>query len=207
MGAPLAAIVFYRSHLLSDDMAPVTALAAALRARGLAVGAIFAGSLKTPETAAYVARTLAAWRPAVVLNATGFSARRLDASPLDAAGAPVLQLVLAGSSRGGVAGQRARPVAGRPGDAGGAAGTGRAAADRAPCRSRRSASGPGAAICPHPEHARPGRHRAGRRPRRRVGAAGRDAASGSAGSRSCSATIRRSAASAATRWAWTVSPA
>ena len=108
MGAPLAAIVFYRSHLLSDDMAPVTALAAALRARGMAVGTIFAGSLKTPETAAYVARTLAAWQPAVVLNATGFSARKADASaldaagaasPLDAAGAPVLQLVLAGSSQ------------------------------------------------------------------------------------------------------------
>jgi cobaltochelatase CobN len=98
-GAPLAVIVFYRSHLLSGDVAPVAALAAALRARGLAVGTIFAGSLKTLETAAYVARTLAAWRPAVVLNATGFSARMAEASPLDAAGVPVLQLVLAGSSR------------------------------------------------------------------------------------------------------------
>ena len=96
---PLAAIVFYRSHLLSDDFAPITALAAALNARGMATGTIFAASLKAPETAAWVAHTLAAWRPAVVLNATGFSARQDGPSPLDAAGAPVLQLVLAGSTR------------------------------------------------------------------------------------------------------------
>ena len=94
----LAAVVFYRSHLLSEDIAPITALLAALRARGLAIGAIYAGSLKAPETAAYVARTLAAWRPAVVLNATGFSARTEAASPLDAAGAPVLQLILGSTS-------------------------------------------------------------------------------------------------------------
>ncbi len=100
---PLAAVVFYRSHLLSEDVAPVAALTAALRARGLAVGAIHAGSLKAPETAAFVARTLAAWRPMVVLNATGFSARvggaTQEASPLDSPGAPVLQLILAGAAR------------------------------------------------------------------------------------------------------------
>jgi cobaltochelatase CobN len=97
---PLAAIVFYRSHLISSDIAPITALKAALNARGLAVGAIYAASLKAPDSAAFVAHTLAAWRPAVVLNATGFSARQDAASPLDAADAPVLQVVLAGSSRG-----------------------------------------------------------------------------------------------------------
>ena len=96
---PLAAVVFYRSHLLSADIAPVEAVAAALRARGLAVGAVFAGSLKAPETAAWLARTLAAWQPSVVLNATGFSARGEVGSPLDAPGVPVLQLVLAGTPR------------------------------------------------------------------------------------------------------------
>ncbi len=97
---PLAAVVFYRSHLLSADIAPVDAMMAALRARGLAVGALYVSSLKAPDSAAYTAATLRAWRPAVVLNATGFSARQGDAgSPLDAPGAPVLQLVLAGSSR------------------------------------------------------------------------------------------------------------
>ena len=97
---PLAALVFYRSHLLSADIAPVEALTAALHERGLAVGAIYAASLKAPECAAWVAATLRAWRPAVVLNLTAFSARTDDEpSPLDAPGAPVLQAVLAGSSR------------------------------------------------------------------------------------------------------------
>ena len=97
---PLAAIVFYRSHLLSADTAPIEALMAALRARGLAAGALYVPSLKAPDSAAYAAATLRAWRPTVVLNATGFSARQDDAgSPLDAPGAPVLQVVLAGSSR------------------------------------------------------------------------------------------------------------
>ena len=98
-GRALAAIVFYRSHLISADIAPIEALTRALHERGLAVGTIFAASLKAPDSAAFAARTLAAWRPAVVLNATGFSARQAGASPLDAAGAPVLQLVLAGSAR------------------------------------------------------------------------------------------------------------
>jgi cobaltochelatase CobN len=99
---PLAAVVFYRSHLLSADIAPVEAMMAALRARGLAAGALYVSSLKAPESAAYAAATLHAWRPAVVLNATGFAARQGDAgSPLDAPGAPVLQLVLTGSSRAG----------------------------------------------------------------------------------------------------------
>jgi cobaltochelatase CobN len=97
---PLAALVFYRSHLLSADIAPVQALTAALHARGLAVGTIYAASLKAPECAGWVAATLRAWRPAVVLNLTAFSARADDGpSPLDAPGAPVLQAVLAGSSR------------------------------------------------------------------------------------------------------------
>lgn len=98
-GAPLAVLVFYRSHLLAADVAPVEALATALDHRGLAVRALYVGSLKAPDAAGFVADTLAAWRPAVVLNATGFSARRDDqGSPLDAAGVPVLQLILAGSS-------------------------------------------------------------------------------------------------------------
>ena len=104
IGEPLAAIVFYRSHLAAGDIAPVAALAQALRERGFAVGTLYAASLKSPPTAAFVAGTLAAWRPAVVLNATGFSARADGASPLDAAGAPVLQLVLAGSMRDAWAG-------------------------------------------------------------------------------------------------------
>ncbi len=102
---PVAAIVFYRSHLLAGDTAPIRALADALSRRGLRPRALFVPSLKDPEAAAFVRHRLRSWRPAVVLNATAFSARAPgpdgapDSSPLDAADAPVLQLVLAGGPR------------------------------------------------------------------------------------------------------------
>jgi cobaltochelatase CobN len=99
--AGVAALVFYRSHLLAEDIAPLADLAAALAARGFGVRALFVGSLKDAATAAFVAARLRAWRPRVVLNATGFAARREDGagSPLDAADAPVLQLLLGGAGR------------------------------------------------------------------------------------------------------------
>jgi cobaltochelatase CobN len=94
------AIIFYRSHLLAGEAATVEALIAALAERGLGARAIFVDSLKNPQAAGYVRDWLIAWKPAVVLNLTGFSARLGDApSPLEAAGVPVLQLVQAGTSR------------------------------------------------------------------------------------------------------------
>ncbi len=93
-GRPRATVLFYRSHLLANDVAPFEALAEALEARGLAPELLYASSLKDPDAARFVADRLRATRPAVVLNASFFSARRDDAgSPLDAADAPVLQLL------------------------------------------------------------------------------------------------------------------
>lgn len=95
-----ALIVFYRSHLLAGDIAPIAALADALAVRRLGVRAAYVSSLKDVDAAAFIADRLRDWRPSVVLNATGFSARRDDVdSPLDCAGVPVLQLVLAGAPR------------------------------------------------------------------------------------------------------------
>jgi len=97
---PLAVIVFYRAYLLAGDLAPIDALAAELDRHGLDVRALHVASLKAPETAGWIAETLRAWQPAVILNGTGFSARLDDGpSPLDAAGVPVLQVVLSGSAR------------------------------------------------------------------------------------------------------------
>lgn len=100
-GRQLAAIVFYRAYLQAGDLAPIEGLAEALDRRGLDARALYVSSLKEPDGADFVAATLREWRPSVVLNATGFSARRdtAAASPLDAAEAPVLQVVLAGSAR------------------------------------------------------------------------------------------------------------
>jgi cobaltochelatase CobN len=93
-------IVFYRSHLLAGDTAPIGAMAETLWARGLGARVLYASGLKDDAAGAFVADRLRRWRPRVVLNATGFSARQGEAgSPLEAADAPVLQLVLAGSPR------------------------------------------------------------------------------------------------------------
>ncbi|HEX3348928.1 MAG TPA: cobaltochelatase subunit CobN, partial [Acetobacteraceae bacterium] len=98
--APVACIVLYRSHLLAGDIAPIAALAAALAERGLRPRAIFVASLKDGTSQDVAAASLRDWRPAVVLNATAFSARADDrGSPLDAAAVPVLQLLLSGSTR------------------------------------------------------------------------------------------------------------
>ncbi|SEB01620.1 cobaltochelatase subunit CobN [Rubrimonas cliftonensis] len=93
---PLALVVFYRSFLVAADLAPVEALCAALEARGFRSFALFAPSLKAEAAARWLARRVAALRPAVVVNATSFSARGEDGtSPLDAAGVPVFQTALA----------------------------------------------------------------------------------------------------------------
>ncbi|HUZ67791.1 MAG TPA: cobaltochelatase subunit CobN, partial [Beijerinckiaceae bacterium] len=99
-GAPRALILLYRSILLSADTAPIKALADALAARGFAVTATFVTSLKDPIAAKGLAALLAREKPDVVLNTTAFSGRA-DEGPgvLDAADAPVFQVILAGSSR------------------------------------------------------------------------------------------------------------
>jgi cobaltochelatase CobN len=92
---PRAALVFYRSLLLADDVAPVEALAAALQERGFDVLPLFVGSLKDEETAIWIKRQLAALRPDVILNLTAFSARRENgATALDGADCPVLQIIV-----------------------------------------------------------------------------------------------------------------
>ncbi|APH56465.1 Cobaltochelatase cobN subunit [Granulibacter bethesdensis] len=95
-----AVLVFYRSYWLAGDMAPVEAMTEALHARGFSVSAVFIDSLKNPACARSAAEHLRLWRPHVVLNATGFSARIGEdgTSPLDAADAPVIQLVLSAST-------------------------------------------------------------------------------------------------------------
>ncbi len=99
IGGSLAVIVFYRAYLLAGDTAPLEELAAALNKQGIAATGIYVASLKDPATAAYVETQLQGLNPSIILNATAFSARRDDGpSPLDAAGVPVLQLMLAGSS-------------------------------------------------------------------------------------------------------------
>ncbi|SLN55503.1 Aerobic cobaltochelatase subunit CobN [Roseivivax jejudonensis] len=98
--APLVPVVFYRSYLAAADLAPVTALIGALRARGFRAMGLFAPSLKAPGAAGWLARQIAHLRPAAVINATAFSGQGTDGtSPLDAGGVPVFQVALATSTR------------------------------------------------------------------------------------------------------------
>ncbi len=97
--AARALIVFYRSAYLAGDAEPIDALAEALAARGLGVASIYVSSLKDGAAAVPLRRWIEEWRPDVILNATAFSARLDDgASVLDAADAPVLQVIFAGVS-------------------------------------------------------------------------------------------------------------
>jgi cobaltochelatase CobN len=96
--APHALIVFYRSVYLANDVAPIEALARALRDKGFATTSVFVTSLKDEAALHGLRAFLDRRRFDVVLNATAFSAR-LDAAEgtaLDALDAPVLQVVLAG---------------------------------------------------------------------------------------------------------------
>jgi cobaltochelatase CobN len=96
-----ATVVFYRSHLLAGDIAPIDGLIVALEKRGLATSALYVPSLKALDAAHWLARELKRVSPQVILNATAFAARDGAAgSPLDVCDCPVLQVALANGSRG-----------------------------------------------------------------------------------------------------------
>jgi cobaltochelatase CobN len=97
--APRALLVFYRSIFMAGDTAPIDALADALHARGMSLESVYVASLKDESVRASLSRLIADEAYDVILNATAFSAR-LDTGGgvLDAADAPVLQVILAGAT-------------------------------------------------------------------------------------------------------------
>ena len=97
---PVALVVFYRANLVAADIAPVTSLMEALGRHGLAPLGVAVSSLKDPAVAPALEGLIARHKPAIVLNTTAFSALRADDTTLlDAADAPILQVVLSGSER------------------------------------------------------------------------------------------------------------
>jgi cobaltochelatase CobN len=98
--APVALVVFYRANYVAADIEPINTLMAALESEGLAPLGVAVSSLKDPTLQDELARLIEVHRPVVILNTTAFSAlRHDDTTVLDAADAPVLQVVLAGSTR------------------------------------------------------------------------------------------------------------
>jgi cobaltochelatase CobN len=98
---PVAAILFYRSMLLATDTAPIDALCEALAARGLAPAPLVITSLKDATAAEFLRAALARLRPAVIVTTTAFAAGGDPgaSTPLDDAGVPVLQVVIATTKR------------------------------------------------------------------------------------------------------------
>ncbi|CAL78619.1 Putative cobaltochelatase cobN subunit [Bradyrhizobium sp. ORS 278] len=96
---PAALITFYRASLLAADTAGIAELMRALEREGLAAVAVAVTSLKDPSLVEPLARLIEHRRPAIILNATAFSALRDDGNTvLDIADTPVLQIIQAQSS-------------------------------------------------------------------------------------------------------------
>src|SRR5260370_5173642 len=99
---PVALVLFYKASLLPADTAPIRALMAALEGQDLAPVAVAVTSLKDPSAAESIGQLIATRRPAIILNATAFSALRYDGTTiLDAADVPALQVVLASNTHEG----------------------------------------------------------------------------------------------------------
>jgi cobaltochelatase CobN len=92
---PHALVTFYRSYLTAADTGPVDALIAALRERGFDTCGAFATSLKVQGVPEWLRAHFAQRPPAVIVNATAFSAIGDDGTtPFDNASCPVFQVAL-----------------------------------------------------------------------------------------------------------------
>jgi cobaltochelatase CobN len=98
---PVVPILFYRSMLLAADVAPIDALADALKRRGIAPLPIYVASLKDPASLAFVESFLADLKPSAIIAATAFAAGAEPggATLFDRAGIPVFQVIVATTHR------------------------------------------------------------------------------------------------------------
>ena len=116
---PVAALVFYRALVQANNVAPVRALVEALGRNGVDCLPVYCTSLKDPVAAGIIESLLAESGAGLVLNGTGFAVstpgKPTVDSPLNATGAPVLQVVFSGGNekdwRAGTRGLSARDIA------------------------------------------------------------------------------------------------
>ncbi len=101
--APVVALTFYRALIQGGSLDPIDAMIKALEGEGLNPLPVFISSLKDQVSAATISHLFEQCPPDVVLNATGFAVSKpgakWQATPLDATGAPVLQVVLSSSNQ------------------------------------------------------------------------------------------------------------
>jgi cobaltochelatase CobN len=97
---PRALVTFYRSYLTAADTAPVDALIGALRKKGFDACGAFMTSLKAAGVTDWLKAQFEQHPPAVIVNATAFSAIGDDGTtPFDAASCPVFQVALSTARR------------------------------------------------------------------------------------------------------------
>ena len=98
---PTAAILFYRSMLLAADTVAIDALCEALAVRGVTPAPLVITSLKDAAAGEFLRAALARLRPAVIITTTAFAAGGDPGAPtpLDDAGVPLLQVVIATTKR------------------------------------------------------------------------------------------------------------
>jgi len=97
---PHVLVGFYRSYLTAADTDPIDTLIAALRERGFDAYGVFVTSLKAAGVADWLKAQFAERPPALIVNATAFSATGDDGTtPFDAAACPVFQVALSTARR------------------------------------------------------------------------------------------------------------
>ncbi|HTO64834.1 MAG TPA: cobaltochelatase subunit CobN [Bradyrhizobium sp.] len=99
-GRPHALVSFYRSYLTAADTDAIDALIAALRERGFEAYGAFVTSLKAAGVTDWLEARFVERPPALIVNATAFSATGDDGTtPFDAASCPVFQVALSTARR------------------------------------------------------------------------------------------------------------
>jgi cobaltochelatase CobN len=99
--APVVPILFYRSMLLADDVAPIDALCEGLETQDIRPVPIFVSSLKDKDSLAFVESAIADLNPAAIITATAFAtgAEPGTETVFDRAGVPVFQVIVATTRR------------------------------------------------------------------------------------------------------------
>lgn len=100
-GSPFVPIIFYRSMLLADDVAPIDALYEALRTRGITAVPIFVQSLRDETAVRFIEKMAEALRPSALLTTTAFASGVESDRPtlFDTLAIPVFQAVIGTTRR------------------------------------------------------------------------------------------------------------
>ena len=100
-GRPVVPLLFYRSMLLADDVAPIDALAHALAARGIRALPVFIASLRDDAARSLLHETVGRFAPPLLVTATAFAtgAEPGGENIFDEIGLPVFQVAIATTRR------------------------------------------------------------------------------------------------------------